>query len=395
MTSSARDSEPRWTALRREVGLKLSTRLFDELSAGSTSTAAQQRSVSLFLAYVAASCVYGASVAFGAIGIGILIRPWQTLFDPIVSAILFLLCWAARPRLGEPPYYVLSRSDFPRLYELSDRTAVALQAPRVEAIAYSADFGANFRQAGWAGKAYVELGAPLMAILQPSERLAVLAHELSHGANGDPLRSMYLQGAVNTLASWGTSARPPGIGTLGDGMPFGPIISLLGIPINLLMLAVSEALLAAARGLLLLVMRQSQRAEYKADLLAASVAGSKEMMTALEKTYLGDSVLELVRRHALLTPYEPIKLRLWQEAGRTDAELIERLRASSLEQQWQVDATHPPTALRVRLLESFPSNPLPELLELSKSDALEAEIQKIVALAGRELINRQLEAASS
>ncbi|EFK94930.1 peptidase, partial [sediment metagenome] len=155
------------------------------------------------------------------------------------------------------------------------------------------------------GKAYVELGAPLMAILQPSERLAVLAHELSHGANGDPLRSMYLQGAVNTLASWGTSARPPGIGTLGDGMPFGPIISLLGIPIDLLMLAVSEALFAAARGLLLLVMRQSQRAEYKADLLAASVAGSKEMMTALEKTYLGDSVLESVRRHALLTPYEP------------------------------------------------------------------------------------------
>ena len=47
------------------------------------------------------------------------------------------------------------------------------------------------------------------------------------------------------------------------------------------------------------------------------------------------------------------------------------------------------------MLESFPSNPLPELLELSKSDALEAEIQKIVALAGRELINRQLEAASS
>ncbi|MFN3629436.1 MAG: M48 family metalloprotease [Casimicrobiaceae bacterium] len=42
---------------------------------------------------------------------------------------------------------------------------------------------------------------PLMAILSPEERIAVMAHELSHGANGDPLRGTFLSGAVNTLVT--------------------------------------------------------------------------------------------------------------------------------------------------------------------------------------------------
>lgn len=397
MTIHHRPAESRWAKLQRELGEHLSKRLFAELSADPGAIRREPRrstSWSLLLAYAASLLVYGLSVALGLLGIVMLLRPWHTIFDPVVAAALILLCWAARPHAVAPPYYALRRAEYPTLYALADRIARALQTTPVEGIAYSADFGANYRQVGWANGPYVELGAPLLAILNHQERLAVIAHELSHGANGDPLRGTFLHGAVNTLASWGASFRPAAVGSLGEGLPFGPIISLLGVPFDLLMLALSEFVFLLAKGLLLLVMRQSQRAEYLADRLAASVAGSNEMRSALEKTYLADVVHNAIRVHALTAPYEPIGDKMVQAASSVSLADVEALRAESLSSQWQVDSTHPPTALRVRMLQLTPMRPMPDLLTAEESRSLDLEIDRIVASSEREMINRQVEAMS-
>lgn len=398
MSTHKSPSESRWNSLQRELGLRLATRLFNELSADPLAIDRKPSGSvtwSLSIAYGAATLVYGTSLILGGLGFALLLRPWQTIFDPLVAAVFLLLCWAARPRVVAPPYYLLRRSDFPTLYALSDRIATELRTQPVHAIAYSADFGANYRQAGWANKPFIELGAPLLAMLDSEERLAIIAHELSHGANRDPLRSNYLHGAVGTLANWGTAFRPAAIGSLGDGLPFGPIVSLLGIPFELVMLALSEFVFLLARGLLLLVLRQSQRAEYLADLLAASVAGSKQLQSALEKTYLAEAVNDVVRRHALTTPYESLGPRMAAAKIEIKAANVESLRAESLASQWQVDTTHPPTALRVRMLDLKPTPALPQLLSTDESQALDVEIERIVALSEREMINRQIEAAGS
>ena len=398
MTMRERPGESRWARIQRDLGHRLSKRLFDELSKDPSSIR-QRRSSGLFswslsLAYAISILVYGLSLAFGLLGLALVIPPWNTIFDPMLAAVLMLLCWTARPRMVAPPYYMLSRTEFPTLYALSDRIANALRTRPVRGIAYSAEFGANYRQAGLTSRPYIELGAPLLAILDNEERLALLAHELSHGANGDPLRSSFLSGAVNTLASWGTSFRPEAIGSLGKGLPYGAIVSLLGIPIDLLMLAFSELVLLAAKALLLLVLRQSQRAEYLADRLAASVAGSREMQEALEKTYFGNIVDQALRAHALAAPYEPIGSKILQAASAVMPVDVEALRSESLSSQWQVDSTHPPTALRVGLLGLTPARPRPGLLSTEEGEALTHEVNRILALSERELINRQLEAIS-
>jgi hypothetical protein len=177
MTTHGQSSESRWAQIQRDLGHRLSKRLFDELSTDPHSIHERRSNgfprFSLSIAYVMAVLVYGLSLMFGLLGLALIMPPWNTIFDPMLAAVFMLLCWAARPRIVAPPYYMLSRTEFPTLYALSDRIANVLRTRPVRGIAYSADFGANYREAGFANRPYIELGAPLLAILENDQRLAV------------------------------------------------------------------------------------------------------------------------------------------------------------------------------------------------------------------------------
>lgn len=386
----------RWQELQLDMGRRLASRLFEQLTRevdSGESSASTPRPWSLWIAYLLATLIYGLSVAWAILGLWVMLQPWPTLFHPIVGSLCLLLAWVARPRPAEVPHYLLKRTEFPTLYLLTDRIANALRAPAPQAIAYAADFNANYRQAGWRGRPYIELGSPLLAALNSQERLAVIAHELSHGVNQDPLRSNYLHGAVETLATWGMSFRPRGLGTMGEGMPYGPVVSLIGIPFELAMLAFSELMLRIASGFKLLVLRQSQRAEYLADRLAASVVGSQAMWQGLEKLYMVEHLNAALRRHALTTPYEPLGDTLKNAVAHVSAEELESLRQASMASEWQVDSSHPPTALRVKMLQKQDQAATLHLMSEDEAAAFADEVERIVKLTEQELINRQLEAA--
>jgi heat shock protein HtpX len=210
--------------------------------------------------------------------------------------------------------------------------------------------------------------------------------------NGDPLRGQFLGHAVDTLAAWATAARPLAIGQLGNGTAGGPIVSLVGLPFELAMLAVSELLFAAARGMLWLVMRESQRAEYLADLLAASVAGTAAMQGVLEKTYLHEVVDAAVRVHALTTPHDAIEPAVRNAAAAVSEAELDSHRAASRSESWRTDASHPPTAMRVdQLLRKAESAPTVTLLP-AEMEALAEEVSRLLQMSQTTLVGRQLEA---
>ena len=238
----------------------------------------------------------------------------------------------------------------------------------------------------------MELGAPLLAVLTPQERVAILAHELSHGANGDPLRGQYLLGAVSTVAEWAEAMRPTSIGQSREGVPLGPFAAIIAIPIELALLGVSELLFRGVRGFYLLVLRQSQRAEYLADLLAANVSGSFAMCTALEKTYLSEIVDAAIQELALNQPDLDIKTKLFGVVNELGDEDLERYRETSRREEWQVDSTHPPTALRVDMLQLQHARPPKDLLSAEEWSLFDEEVVRLVALMRQELVNQKLEA---
>lgn len=393
MTSASPPSLDRWASVQRGLGARLGQSLFDDISKTPltpSALAGPKLSWSLALAYALATSIYLASAGIGIAGVALLAPPWDNKLMIMCGAMLVMLCIASRPRPSTPPEYLLDRTEYPTLYALCERMAKRLGAAPVDGIAMSADFGANYRVAGWRRQRYIELGAPLMAILSPEERIAVMAHELSHGANGDPLRGTFLSGAVNTLVTWAIALRPGSIGRLGEGMPLGVVVTLLGIPLELSLLAASEFLLLAARALLLLVLRQSQRAEYLADLLAATVAGTSEMQAALEKTYCFEVVGAAIRTHALTTPDMPIGKGLLDAVRALSPSQLETRRQQSRSELWQADASHPPTALRVDMLARHATYQPVAVLTMQEHLALGQEIDQLIAAMQRALVNRHL-----
>ena len=381
-----------WRSHLDRLGERSSDALFDELKAAPLAASQRRsptRSSSLLAAYAIAGVVHLSSVLLVAASVLVWIGPWPNLFVVMAALTLPLLAWSLRPRIVAAPEELLSRDAFPALYRAADRLADAMHAPRPQAIGISCEFNANFRRAGWRARSYIELGLPLILLAQPNERLAIIAHELSHGVNGDPLRARFLYSAVATLERWAEVTRPLSIGAAADRVSFGgPLVSLIVIPFELAMLGLSRMLDGIAQIVLLLVLRESQRAEYWADRLAASVVGTRSMQDALRMLAMTDAAESAQRRQAIDGGIDDLAgLLVGARAGIRASELA-RIEQSSRHERTRVDLTHPPTALRLDMLAAWPAQP--SAIEFSASDLLEIrrELLQLMPAIQRELTNR-------
>ena len=388
----ARADRRRWRAYLEELGTRSSDALFDELKRAPATTSARRggaRSRSLLAAYAIAGAVHMSSLLLVVASGLIWIAPWPNLFVVVAALTLPLLAWSLRPRIVPPPEELLSRHAFPALYRAADRIADAMQAPHAEAIGVSCEFNANFRRAGWRAKSYIELGVPLMLLARPSECLAIVAHELSHGVNGDPLRGRFLYSAVATLERWVEVIRPVSIGSAADGVSFGgPLVSLVVIPFELAMLGVSRVLEGIARGILLLALRESQRAEYWADRLVVSVVGTEAMQAALRMLAIIDAAEAAQRRQAFAGGIHDLAALLNTVRADMSASEIARIEELGRRERRRVDLTHPPTALRLDMLAAWPSQAA--AIEFHATDLLEVqqELLRLMPDIQRELTNR-------
>lgn len=389
----------RWDRVRRDIGRHMALSLFEQISRQPLMRP-NKRSIpwtpSLLAAWLLAMTVHLSALGFAALCLVLLLQPWNNLLLPLGAVMAGLMCVLARPRRNEAPDYPLSPSDYPALHALADRIAASMQAPAPDALAVSAEFNANYRSAGWRQTRHLELGAPLMAALSGQERVALMAHEIAHGANGDPMRGQVLHGAIHSLHAWASGLRPLSLGEAGAGTGSGPLGSLLALPLELLMLACSECILALARALWMLTLRASQSAEYLADRLGAQIAGVAAMRSMLERLYLQDEVEFAVQAHALNprgSGGAELGAALRAAVQAIPAERLQAYREESRATLWQSDTSHPPTELRIDMLNAQPpiAPPLVQLTE-QEASAIEAEVQRLLAHREREMVNLKLAA---
>lgn len=393
----------RWSELVERQQRRLSQSLFDELLVqppGRWPRRPWHARPGRALLVVCAALVYALSMLLALGGLASLLG-WAGpggMLGILLGLIGLLMAWCARPRRLEGPEEVLERHRYPMLYRLSDRMAERLGAAPVHSIGLSADFNASFwlsapRWAPWRKRSHIELGAPLLASLSLREGLpGVLAHELSHGVNGDQLRGRFVGGALQTLMSWSSAARPDALGQAGM-QGGGPVVALIALPFELAMLALSELLFWAGYGLWLLALRESQRAEYLADGLAAQAAGSAALLAGLESTLFVAVVDSALRRHALTQPDEPILPGIRAALEAVDGAGREALWEENRKTLGRADQTHPPTHWRAELLRQRPAATPAALLGETEWAGLEQEIQELVERQRLELVNRKLDAA--
>ncbi|MFD0351524.1 M48 family metallopeptidase [Kitasatospora aburaviensis] len=179
---------------------------------------------------------------------------------------------------------MLTRTEAPALYGLTDRLAEQLGAPKVDVIRVDGEFNASMGVVGLRRTSVLTIGLPLWEAMDDQQRIAMLGHELAHRINGDHRSGLWLGSAIRTLAHWYDLATPRrragggGVGAMNLLFIFADYIS------NAVLHVVTWLLLRVLLLLHRLTARAGQQAEYRADELAARAASSEAasgMLTAL------------------------------------------------------------------------------------------------------------------
>ncbi|MFJ3791261.1 M48 family metallopeptidase [Kitasatospora sp. NPDC090091] len=372
-------------AARERAAAERTERLFQEVAAGRADTTRRD----WLAASAVATAVHLSTAALAGWGIWLLVTgntPLRCL-GAAVLAVVFLL----RPRLGRTPRGtgVLTRAEAPALHGLADRLAEQLGAPKVDVIQVDGEFNASMGVVGLRRTSVLTIGLPLWEAMDDQQRIAMLGHELAHRINGDHRSGLWLGSAIRTLAHWYDLAAPRrragggGVGAMNLLFIFADYIS------NAVLHVVSWLLLRVLLLLHRLTARAGQQAEYRADELAARAASSEAasgMLTALLlDEAVGTAVLRVrarihsrprtTRREPAATPDTDL---LWQElrdhlAGLPPLERDRLVRRSRAEGHC-VNATHPPTHLRIALLSQRPPVPAAVTATPAESAAIDAEL---------------------
>jgi Zn-dependent protease with chaperone function len=323
--------------------------------------------------------------AFGLLGAAIVIVVlwYSNPFLVVVAAGVLGFGWLIRPRRSKPlGPGVVAATEAPLLHQLVDDVAQVLDTEPADVVIVDDTFNASWSTRGLRRHRVLTLGLQLLAVLEPQERVAVIAHELAHGKHGDVRRSSVIASALGTLEELYRTLTP-GASSM-TYSEFGAI----DVASRAMLWVVAQP----AKGLYLLelqlLLRDMQRAEYLADARAASVAGTAAML-GLHDALLAQAVVkQAVSRaaHDRLTP-EEIRTAI---AGAVDSmparERARRRRAAALERT-RLGATHPPTAMRIDLLESRAAASPQIVLDSATSAAIDDELGARYAQVGAQLID--------
>ncbi|MFC8428825.1 M48 family metallopeptidase [Streptomyces sp. NPDC057253] len=370
--------------VRRRIAQRYGGRLFDELSAGGGDRA-RGRTVSGLLAYAIALAVHGLTLVLAVIGLLGLIRGWGGL-GMAFGLFLLALAWSLRPRLNRLSDHdrVLLRGDAPELYALVDEVAAAMGTRSVDAVVVDLDANAGVTHLGLR-KRLLTLGLPLWEVLSPQQRIALLGHELGHFTHGDTRHGMVVGTACRSLSTWLYYVQPtpnPNV--------IQAITNLACVPPRLLITGVL-ALLD------LLTARASQRGEYLADAAAARTGSTEGAVGLMDRLMVTDSIVTTLHRET-----NSRRLRGSGRVGQQSADgLWEALAAhldsvpeSEFERQRRVgalrghsvDATHPPTHLRRRLLLSGTPVSAAVTADTDRTERIAGELADVRAKLAREVV---------
>ncbi|MBI4316922.1 MAG: M48 family metalloprotease [Chloroflexi bacterium] len=371
--------------LYASAGIKLSKSLFDEMV--SAESLRPVWTMSKVLAFLCAAAIHALTVGFALLGLALIIREWPAIILVAAGLLCLGVAWLLRPIPARCPEGVLPRGSFPTLYGVADEISRQLGAPTLDSIAIDSIFNAYFMHAGWRRRPTMCLGLPLLSILSGPERVGLMAHEIAHGVNGDPFRGFFVGSAVDSLISWHVLLRPDRLWEPGVGF----FMALALVPINLLALGLSEVALLMANALIHLSWLVSQRAEYLADYLAASVAGTEAVLALLDKLHFVGAFECTVLRASLNwdRQKQDVFEELRKEIGQMPERELERLRRVKQMESSRLDVTHPPTTYRLRLLAAHPM-PHPKLtLPPEVFDRLDCELATLKGETQEKLLDQQ------
>ncbi|WP_155373251.1 M48 family metallopeptidase [Catellatospora vulcania] len=270
----------------------------------------------------------------------------------MIGVLCLVLAYGLRPRFGhlDDELPVATRERLPALHELVDRVSAAVGTAPPDVIALTYDMNAGTAEIGlFRRRRVMLLGLPLWAVLPAQQRVALLGHEMGHFVNGDQRRA-YLVAPAMTLVARLIEVLRPSYASMALAGPGGLIIrACTGATSWLVSLLEFAMHVAAARG--------GHQAEYLADRIAARVAGDTAAQDLADGMVVLSEVLEPLGRSARMGAGPAVWLSSAEHVREQAAPRRNRLRQLSVREEASLFASHPPSGLRARMLESHRADP--------------------------------------
>ena len=293
--------------------------------------------------------------------------------ERVVGVFLLLVAYATCPRPGKlPPHSAsLRREHAPLTFALIDDVAAVCGTGTPTTLLVTRDFNAFAVRVGWRRRSSLGIGAPLWVATPPQARVALLGHELGHFAHGDLVSSWWVWAAQQSLLHWVRILRPPrnvsSVNAFITRCAFLPLYTLAAS-----YLWVVTQLNGPA----------SQRQEYLADVDSAKAAGTPAATRMLEVLFVEPAVSTAMTRAAVSRDRPDMWELVRADVGAFDDDDYRRRAAGDAERS-RIDASHPATLLRLRLLETLPSFSAQVVLDSARAHAIEAELSGPLGLAAR------------
>jgi Zn-dependent protease with chaperone function len=320
-------------------------------------------------AFAIAILVHLLTVSLLAAGAALILLSWINVAGIILGLALIGIGIMMRPRLGKlPTHGVVERHEAPELYALVDEIAAMIDTRSADVIAIDEKLNASWAIEGLRRRRVLTLGLPLLAMLEPQERVALIAHELAHGRNGDSTRGLAIGSALDALAEI-HQVLVSGRGSM-DWSKFA-FVEWLTRPILWLL---AQPVVGVLQLELHLLYRDKQRAEFLADAIAARAAGAPAEVGSQEKLLL-DRVLESVVHQAMHGRTDDLFATLKSAVRSVPERELERRRRIARLEHTRLDATHPPPSHRIRLVEAQPLAAPLVVLDPTRAKVIEDELE--------------------
>ncbi len=297
------------------------------------------------IAFAIAASIHLLSLTLFTTGIVIVVAGFPEAAAIFWGAVMCTFAWLMRPKPGKVPTQdIIDPKDFPALHGFVNEVARVLRGQPITRIIVNEDFNAAYSVVGWRRMPVLWIGLPLWLALRPQERLAVIGHEIAHGVNNDATRGLVIFSALSALHEWiGLLQNPFYHATTPTERFDGYVTWLLSLPF----VAVQSLLVQ-------LLYLDKQQAEYFADYLASTVAGTETMVATLRRLGCGEHLGDVLLRNAYSTSQSGARiLALFQERiANLPAREWQRLARAGLREGARLDDTHPPTAYRIEFLKA-------------------------------------------
>jgi Zn-dependent protease with chaperone function len=267
--------------------------------------------------------------------------------SPVMVGLALILAAVAvvvrpRPVRLEGSAVVVDPERAPVLWATIADVADRLGGPRPDVVVVDLDANASIGRIGARPRAVLRLGLPLWIVLDPRQRLGLLAHELGHLAHRDPRQGRVVGLALTTLVRWRVMMTPPPMAS--GGLPLGTGVVLAG-------LRTVVAAWTAAIGRLHLA--AVQRAELRSDRAAVGVAGYGAYVGLLRWLARSDHIghatrIALVRRDGV--DFVTSLLGTVRALPAGEAERLDRLAERA---PYDPGASHPPVRLRLQAIDDL------------------------------------------